>query len=80
MLWQGMITDYEQHCTCAILKQLLLIIVSFCQVLKEREEAAFVLTDDFLENGNEQVLLLPPNLTISDSKGFLCMIKWCDIS
>ena len=50
------------------------------QVLKEREEAAFVLTDDFLENGNEQVLLLPPNLTISDSKGFLCMIKMCDIS
>ena len=52
----------------------------FWQVLKEREEAAFVLTDDFLENGNEQVLLLPPNLTIYDSKGFLCMIKWCDIS
>lgn len=52
----------------------------FWQVLKEKEEAAFVLTDDFLENGNEQVLLLPPNLIISDSKGFLCMIKWCDIS
>ena len=74
-----MITDYEQGCTCTILKQLLLIIVFFWQVLKEREEAAFVLTDDFLENGNEQVLLLPPNLTISDSKGFLCMIKWCNI-
>ena len=80
MLCQGIITDYEQHCTCAILKQLLLIIVSFWQVLKEREEAAFVLTDDFLENGNEQVLLLPPNLTISNSKGFFDMIKWCDIS
>ena len=52
----------------------------FWQVLKEREEAAFVLTDDFLENGNEQVLLLPPNLTISNSKGFFDMIKWCDIS
>ena len=24
-----MITDYEQHCTCAILEQLLLIIVFF---------------------------------------------------
>ena len=80
MLCQGIITDYEQHCTCTILKRLLIIIVSFCQVLKEREEAAFVLTDDFLENGNEQVLLLPPNLTISNSKGFLCMIKWCDNS
>ena len=80
MLCQGIITDYEQHCTCAILKRLLLIIVSFCQVLKEWEEAAFVLTDDFLENGNEQVLLLPPNLTISNSKGFFDMIKWCDIS
>ena len=75
-----MITDYEQHCTCTILKQLLLIIVFFWQVLKEWEEAAFVLTDDFLENGNEQVLLLPPNLTISNSKGFFDMIKWCDIS
>ena len=52
----------------------------FWQVLKEWEEAAFVLTDDFLENGNEQVLLLPPNLTISNSKGFFDMIKWCDIS
>lgn len=80
MLCQGIITDYEQHCTCTILKRLLLIIVSFWQVLKEWEEAAFVLTDDFLENGNEQVLLLPPNLTISNSKGFLCMIKWYDIS
>ena len=75
-----MITDYEQHCTCAILEQLLLIIVFFRQVLKEWEEAAFVLTNDFLENGNEQVLLLPPNLTISNSKGFFDMIKWCDIS
>lgn len=40
------------------------------QVLKELEEVACVLTDDFLENGNEQVLLLPPNLTISDSGEF----------
>ena len=29
MLWEGMITDYEQRCICTILKQLLLIIVFF---------------------------------------------------
>lgn len=45
---------------------------SFCsfQVIKEWNEIELVLIDDFLEKGNEQVLFLPQNISISESKGF----------
>ena len=38
------------------------------QVLKEWNDIETVLIDDFQGTGNEQVLFLPHNLTISDSK------------
>ena len=38
------------------------------QVLKEWHDIDTVLIDDFQETGNEQVLFLPHNFTISESK------------
>ena len=38
------------------------------QVLKEWNDIETVLVDDFQETGNEQVLFVPHNLTISESK------------
>lgn len=40
------------------------------QVLKEWSDVETVLIDDFQETGNEQVLFLPHNFTISESKNF----------
>ena len=38
------------------------------QVLKEWNDIETVLVDDFQETGNEQVLFVPHNFTISESK------------
>lgn len=45
------------------------------QVLKEWSDVESVLIDDFLEKGNEQVLFLLHNLSISEGKGVHILSK-----
>ena len=48
------------------------------QVLKEWNDIETVLIDDFQETGNEQVLFVPHNFTISESKDLTIIIITAD--